>query len=683
MENHWRDQQPWLEAKPRLRGDIEIRIRGKVGRAPVGLFVPARGTAPPRALQIGLGEAALLAQLDGQRTIDQARLIVLQQWPEQGLTEPEVERCVRWACREGVLDGERPSFAGRQETSVSRRRHALTWLQIPLLQGGPWLDPLTAACGWIFRPVVACAAALLGGLAILIVVANHEAWLRDVRLILTPWGWCQLAIIWVGLKVLHELGHAIASRRFGAEVGEMGIAWVLVAPVAFVDLTDSYRIASKWQRMAVALGGVYVEATLAALAVLFWNLSEVPAAQRFWVTVATSAGVSSLLFNLNPLMRFDGYFALTDFLEHPNLARDAQAAFRRVARWILFGDRSADTPQGFGLSAYGAAIALYRLAVLGGLCLAAAKLYGMVGLAIATLLVAGIAAKWLNQAVGAVRAYARQRPSALVRAAWVSAACGVPIVVISACMPAWTDGYPAVIEYTDDSPIRVRTAGFVTEVTAHEGQQVKAGEVLLVLENHPLRARLEVARVQWEAERARERLSRQTQQAALAKSQRDGAAALESRVEALERELDALTIRAPRAGTFCLATAKRDLRGRWLTAGTPLGLIVQPAARKIIAAIPQSKFADFKARFGKSLQVQIDDQCIDVVPFRVGQSGRRIPPHPAMPATAGGPIACQVSSDQEPELTEPHVAVECRLPANAVDRPSGYPATLLHPESDH
>ena len=125
--------------------------------------------------------------------------------------------------------------------------------------------------------------------------------------------------MWLALKLLHEAFHGLACKRYGGTVRSAGAMFILLTPVAFVDVNSAWRFRSKWQRAATAAAGVYGELLVAALAVVVWDHTAQVWLRCLCYDVAIMAGLQTLLFNANPLVRWDGYFILSDLCEIPNL----------------------------------------------------------------------------------------------------------------------------------------------------------------------------------------------------------------------------------------------------------------------------------------------------------------------------------------------------------------------------
>ncbi|CAG0961931.1 hypothetical protein GPROT1_00874, partial [Gammaproteobacteria bacterium] len=154
-----------------------------------------------------------------------------------------------------------------------------------------------------------------------------------------------LAIIWLAfpfIKALHEMGHAYAARALGGEVHEMGIMLLALMAVPYVDASCSAGFRDKWQRALVGSAGMMVELAVAAIAMVLWVQVEPGSFRALLYNVMLIASISTLIFNGNPLLRYDGYYILSDLIEIPNLGFRANQHWKRLAERHLFGVRDPD-----------------------------------------------------------------------------------------------------------------------------------------------------------------------------------------------------------------------------------------------------------------------------------------------------------------------------------------------------
>ena len=147
--------------------------------------------------------------------------------------------------------------------------------------------------------------------------------------------WIWLLVSWVLLKFVHEFAHGIVCKYFGGQVRETGLIFILFAPLAFVDVTSSWRFANRWKRIAVASAGIFVELLIASACVFALLYTQSAVVKDILTNTILMAGLTTLLFNANPLMRFDGYFVLADLLKIPNLYENGSRAFRQEMGWLF------------------------------------------------------------------------------------------------------------------------------------------------------------------------------------------------------------------------------------------------------------------------------------------------------------------------------------------------------------
>ncbi len=165
----------------------------------------------------------------------------------------------------------------------------------------------------------------------------------DVQEFFHPGNILWLAVILAAVKVVHELGHALCCKHFGGQCQELGFMLLIFTPCLYCDVSDAWTFAGKWQRIAVSVAGIAVEIILASAAALLWLFSQPGLVHSLCLNVMVVCSVSTLLFNGNPLVRYDGYHALADFLEVPNLAEQSQAVLSRLAARLLLGIRRPDS----------------------------------------------------------------------------------------------------------------------------------------------------------------------------------------------------------------------------------------------------------------------------------------------------------------------------------------------------
>jgi putative peptide zinc metalloprotease protein len=207
----------------------------------------------------------------------------------------------------------------KRKTRLKRILGAVLFIKIPIFDPDLLLMRLDRKLGFLWtRGALAVQLCLLA--AALVAVVSHSAmFVESVPDIFT---WQNLVIMWICLiliKVVHEFGHGLACKHYGGEVHEMGAMFILGSPFLYCNASDSWIFPHKWQRLVVNFAGIYVEMFLAAIAAFVWVLTPQGIVHQVAMSVMIISSVTTVLFNANPLMKFDGYYALADWLEVPNL----------------------------------------------------------------------------------------------------------------------------------------------------------------------------------------------------------------------------------------------------------------------------------------------------------------------------------------------------------------------------
>ena len=295
-------------------------------------------------------EFFVLNHLDGQTTADQLCQSFHEQFRPRTLSTAELQGFVGQLVSQGLLAATGPGYghllAARERVVQSRRRWSqfanVLAIRFRGIDPDRFLDWLLAKMGWMFSPWAIGLSLILMASALTLVIVQFETLvhrLPDARAMLTPSNLVRLAVLLGAVKVLHELGHGLTCKRFGGECRELGVMLLVFMPTLYCNVSDVWMVQDKWKRIAVSSAGMWVEAVIAATCTLLWWYSTPGLFHSMCLNVMFICGVSTFVFNGNPLMRYDGYFVLADWLEIPNLQQQSMAAVRtRLAQWYCFPD---------------------------------------------------------------------------------------------------------------------------------------------------------------------------------------------------------------------------------------------------------------------------------------------------------------------------------------------------------
>ncbi len=635
-----------------------------------------------RFVRLGFREYTLVSLLDGHTTLAHALAESSQVLGKEALTESEVDQLIDWLLDQGVLrfKDSRSAAVARKAPSNSTQPSMLNrlnpfWLKVPF--SGPLknpdrvLDALMPAVGWCFHPAAVLAMSLLilvGALA----AASYrtEIWQSSTG-ILVPENWIPLLLTWVGLKIVHELAHALTCRYHGGSVRETGIIFILLAPMAFVDVTSSWKFASRWRRMSVAAAGMFVELTIASVAVLLWFQVDSIGAKQLLVNVMLAASISTVLFNANPLMRFDGYYLLSDLLKIPNLYSNGTESVKQLLQWVMYGQRKIGAcvelrQFPWTVRLYGILASIWKVLICVGLTLTASVLLGGWGVLLAGL---GLL-NWVGKPLWSAGQDFRQRYQRSPHQAWRAAIVASTTLGLMAISWFWLPnpfpGYvPCVVDYAQAAQVRANADGFVQQVLVEPGQAVIAGTPLLQLQNRELEARIAELNAELEAHRTRERVAIDQQDAAAAQIAARDQQATSSMLAELRREQDELTIRAPING-LVVANNLGQRQGTFVKSGDILLVIGNDNYKEVILSIAAEDASAINGWQEQSVQIHLGSRRRFLASVkRVNPKAVDSLPHPSLSVINGGPLALREQSDDQgqPRLAGPRFTARGKLNA--------------------
>jgi putative peptide zinc metalloprotease protein len=292
-------------------------------------------------------EYAILQMLDGEKSLDQIRDDFEAQFPPQKITLEELQQFLGMLHRSGLVVAGVPGQGVqlRKRRTERQRKELLAAVSNILSIRFKGIDPerflswFYPYVRWCFSPIavgVWLVAVISAGLLIATEFDKFQAKLPGFYQFFSPTN-ALLLFVTLGItKVLHELGHGLSCKHFGGECHELGVMILVLTPCLYCNVSDSWMLPNKWHRAAIGAAGMYVELFLASLAAWVWWFSEPGLMNNLCLNVMFICSVSTLIFNGNPLLRYDGYYILADVMEIPNLRQKAtQILSRKAAEWFL------------------------------------------------------------------------------------------------------------------------------------------------------------------------------------------------------------------------------------------------------------------------------------------------------------------------------------------------------------
>ena len=579
---------------PSLRA--QLRVTRQVHRREVWYVLadPLSG----RFHRMNAAAYAFVGRCDGRHSVEALSEALLAEAPEQALTQDEIVRLLVQLNQRGLIQCElTPDVAAifhrEEQDSRRQRRLGVNPLAFRLRLGDPsallarfdpWLDRLVSGWMLLFLAFLIAGGGLVAAMHFGRLEADVRTWMTTPRFLLIAW------LIYPLIKTVHELAHGLAVRRYGGEVHQVGVSLLLLTPAPFVDASAASAFRHASQRLAVSAAGIVTELAIAGAALMLWALVEPGLVRDVSLVAAVIGGVSTLLFNGNPLLRFDAYYMLCDAFDLPNLATRSTAFWRHLLLGRGLGLPDVPSPEpGRGerpwLLFYAPASWLYRVvlsvAIVGWVGSWSMVLGVLAGVAmLGVLLVMPVVTFWrrlLRLSLPDAQRRRALRAAAALCLGLVMLVGGVPLPFSSVAQ--------GVVWVPEQAQLRTGTDGFLVALEARHGDRVEAGQVL---------ARLEDPRLTADVEKYRHRLA--ALDADLFQAMLRDPVKLRNVEEEIERvrtqlaraqELQAaLELRAGASGQLVMPR-QADMQGVFVRRGTLLGHVLTGEASRLRVAVEQ------------------------------------------------------------------------------------------------
>jgi putative peptide zinc metalloprotease protein len=635
-------------------GSTRLELRGDL------IFTPQTSGNQPyymvedplnsRFFRLGHSEYAFVSLLDGGTTIHEALTHLSTVMPNHRLRESDAAGLCRWLIEMDLAHTAESSQAvplARTANSLEQRRALARFnplvFRLPLCQPDAVFAALTKPIGWLYSWWAAVVWLLLVAIGTYQVFSDWDHFTASSQGIFSAGNRLWLVACWSILKVVHEISHGVVCKLHGGEVRETGVLFILFAPLAYVDVTSSWRFRSQWQRIHVAAAGMYIELLIAAVAALVWSSTNSGWLNNMCFNVIVMASLTTLAFNANPLMKFDGYYMLSDALAMPNLYTNGQSYLRYWARRYLLGVPATlpNWPRSEGalIRVYGWASFAWRIVVCVSLTITAATMFHGAGIVLACVaLVMWLGLPTLRFVKYFVFGEPGEQPHRFRFILTTGSATAICAIVFGFVTWPGTREAPAVVEYAPSTVIRAASAGFVSEIRVASGQQVERGQLLVVLENRQLARDLSDLELQIRQSEIRGRRSEQQGELAAQQAEMKKREGLQSQLAEKRAQVERLTVRAPCAGKII----RRDLAtiiGTYLNEGDEIATIGDESKKELQISISQDDLEVFAGQVGKLGQVEIPRYSpLQSTLEKVMPRASLTPLHPALATANGGPL---------------------------------------------
>ncbi|GGK66391.1 HlyD family efflux transporter periplasmic adaptor subunit [Amphritea balenae] len=661
------------ELRPQLRAQVQIVVQNYRAER----WYLLQDSSSGRFIRMNSSAYQVLGRLNGEYSLREILALSNQGRNEenQALTSYDVLRILAQLHDADVLKGAIPLSAqdilSRYNKNLRfRRLRALSnplALKISLLDPDRFLNVLQPLGRFIFSSAGAVIWLITLICAVLLGSSQFQA-LSSAVLGLS-FGSASMVSVWLlypMIKILHELGHGLAIKTFGGEVHEAGINMLVFFPVPYVDGSAAWAFRDKYKRALVGAAGIVVELYLAAIALIIWSLVEPGVVQDMALYTFIIASISTLLFNANPLLRFDGYYVLEDLIEIPNLASRSRRFYLYLVQRYLLNINSAASPvtargeRGWFIC-YGLLAPFYRLFILFTIAIYLTSEFLLIGAVLAGWAVMMQIISPLYRAVmfllTSPTMQHRRFRGGMISGLFLLLVCGGLLLPMSLTTQA-----QGVVWMDDNSRIVAGTSGFISPEVKPQERQVEVGDVVVQLDNPDLLVEQQVLE-----SRLREL---RTRQVAVRQESRiqggmvvDEIRAVEAELARLNARIGQLDVRTNAAGTLVLNN-NLLFQGEFISQGDLLAYVVQQRAQVIRAVIPQERIgllgreavtADvmFAHQPGRRIHAEI---------IRQVPAGSRILPSASLGLNSGGNIRLDPADPKGQTAAEDFFVIDLIVP---------------------
>lgn len=631
------------------------------------------------------GAYEFVARLRPNRTVDEVWQDCLQRFPDDAPGQEAVIQLLSQLYHASLLHYNLASDATqlfqRYEKSRQRENRSrllnIMFMRFPLLDPDRFLIRTMPVVGKLISPIGGVIWVVMVLMGLKIVVDQFPELSRQTQGILAPGNLPLLYLGMVLVKTLHEFGHAYFCRRFGGEVHVMGVMLMIFTPIPYMDATSSWGFRSRWKRALVGAAGMIVEVFVAAIAALVWANTSPGTVHSLAHNMMLVASVSTVAFNMIPLMRFDGYYILSDLLDIPNLHQRARQQLTHWCQRYLFGVKTSRSPtesrreMGW-LTVFGVASGIYRVFVFSAILMLVADQFLLLGL-----LMAGVClVSWVVTPVWKLGVYLGTSPVLArnrARAAGVTIG-GIGVLLLLLGLVPFPNHFraPGVLESREWTQVLNESPGYVESMPAEPGTRVTRGQALVKLTNRELDFDMAAARANFEEVQSRLRQA-MTEESANLKPLNSLLDSARKRIDRLQADQEALIIRARQDGTW-VAPQVQQFVGRWLVRGSDLGLLVDPSSFRFKATVAQEEGDGLFAGRIPSAEVRLAGQAgavLSVGELQIIPAEKRQLPSAALGWAAGGEVATVPNDTQGLQTIEPFFEVRADVKPNAA-------AAMLH-----
>jgi len=554
-----------------LRTRPDIRIE-RIGYQGTGYWI-VKDPVALRYYRLTREQHQVLEKMRGSATLDEIHEDLQRENPSIPVKTSDVQRLLADLHEKNLLYTKRLG-QGRpllhlnkknKRKEIQQTLQNFLFLRLPGWDPERTLNAIYPFFKWMYSRWAVGMVVTLACAALLLVSIQFEEFQSKLPEFQQFFGWPNLLYMYLviaGAKVIHEFGHGLTCRHFGGECHKIGVMLLVFSPTLYCDVSDSWMMKNKWHRIWIGGAGAYIEVFLSSLAVFGWWFSEPGLFNYLCLNLFFVTTVSTVIFNLNPLIRFDGYYMLSDYLEIPNLKQKADKALQRAFAWYCLGIHIPEDPfapdrDKHWFIIYAVASWIYKWVLVFSIALFLytwMKPYGLQNLAVTlTAFSVGTMIYGLGRSLYQILSMPRNEPMSKVKIAFSTlVAAGILAALLAIPVPWWIHS-SFTLEPHQVQHVYSLTSGQIVEVNVKPGDQVEAGQTLMKLRNDELEDEELRLTAQLEMAQARRRTAISLNDPDEVRLVDERIASLNDQLEQIREQIDNLTITAPISGRIVAA----------------------------------------------------------------------------------------------------------------------------------
>lgn len=617
-----------------------------------------------------------MGMLDGRRTVAEAWRICNEQLGDMAPTQGEAIQLLGQLYSANLLRAElapdTESLFNRYRKRIRRQVQGylinILFIRIPLLDPDHFLDRWVGVVGRVFNWYGLILWSILVIAGLYVVIGSLDEFVRQTSDILAPGNLILLYLCMVLIKVLHEFSHSFACKKFGrlngtgGQVHIMGVMFLVFFPLPYMDASSAWAFRQKWQRAMVGAAGMMAELLIAAIAAMVWVSTSAGTVHAIARNLIFIASVSTLLFNGNPLLRFDGYYILSDLLEIPNLGQRSLSYLYYLVRHYCWGLKHAQSPahslgECIWFVFYGVASTIYRVYISIRILLflnnrlppelfMVVPVFALAAIIGWVLVPLGRFLQYLTTGADLTRKRVRAVGSTLAAFSLLLAGFGA-VPLPDHCR------IEGIVEPVRFGFIHTEADGFVVDFLPSGTNVTPDGPQLIKATNPVLEAEEKVLLAERRRLEAKRRLA-QTRETAEAQILDEQIAAINEKIERIGEQLSSLDLRSPLRGMW-VAPGIEAIKGAYLRRGQRIGLVAgldemlirAAAGQKVSATLIEQAYKDVEIRAKSRPDLEFQGTIKKIYP-----AGQGSLPSAALGYAAGGSMPTRLQDPSGKEAAE-------------------------------